>query len=182
MEASVVYQYGSYFYLFTSWDKCCSGTSSTYNIRVGRASSEAGPYVDQAGVSLLSSGGTEILGTHDGIYGPGGQDILTDSDGPILVYHYYESTGSYVRSLSDVRGAGRLTRIYSSGSTNSTSLRAGHRLFESGCAVFASGRVATGLYIAQWIGLIWQSRLEGVGPTHHQGSAPRQMSDPRRHP
>jgi arabinan endo-1,5-alpha-L-arabinosidase len=39
MEASVVFQYGSYYYLFTSWDKCCSGTSSTYNIRVGRSSS-----------------------------------------------------------------------------------------------------------------------------------------------
>jgi arabinan endo-1,5-alpha-L-arabinosidase len=39
IEASVIYQYGSYFYLFTSWDTCCKGTSSTYNIRVGRSSS-----------------------------------------------------------------------------------------------------------------------------------------------
>jgi hypothetical protein len=55
IEASTIYQYGSYYYLFTSWDKCCdgallsfpqtgsrterdAGTSSTYNIRVGRSS------------------------------------------------------------------------------------------------------------------------------------------------
>ncbi len=37
IEASSIYKYGSYYYLFTSWDVCCSGTSSTYNIRVGRS-------------------------------------------------------------------------------------------------------------------------------------------------
>jgi hypothetical protein len=25
IEASTIYAYGSYFYLFTSWDKCCDG-------------------------------------------------------------------------------------------------------------------------------------------------------------
>jgi beta-xylosidase len=25
IEASTIYQYGSYYYLFTSWDKCCDG-------------------------------------------------------------------------------------------------------------------------------------------------------------
>jgi hypothetical protein len=38
IEASAIYKSGSFYYLFTSWDKCCSGTSSTYNIRVGRSS------------------------------------------------------------------------------------------------------------------------------------------------
>ncbi|KAI0691978.1 glycoside hydrolase family 43 protein [Cytidiella melzeri] len=96
IEASVVYSYGSYFYLFTSWDLCCEGTSSTYNIRVGRSTSINGPYVDQSNVALTSGGGTLVLETHDSIYGPGGQDLFTDSDGPILVYHYYTSTGSYL--------------------------------------------------------------------------------------
>jgi arabinan endo-1,5-alpha-L-arabinosidase len=96
VEASVIYKYGNYFYLFTSWDKCCSGTSSTYNIRVGRSSSVGGSYVDQAGVKLTSGGGTLVLSTHDNIIGPGGQDIMTDGDGPILIYHYYTSSGSYL--------------------------------------------------------------------------------------
>ena len=37
VEASTIFKYGSFYYLFTSWDRCCSGTNSTYNIRVGRS-------------------------------------------------------------------------------------------------------------------------------------------------
>lgn len=37
VEAPVIVKNGSYYYLFTSWDICCAGTSSTYNIRVGRS-------------------------------------------------------------------------------------------------------------------------------------------------
>ncbi|PVF96554.1 endo-1,5-alpha-L-arabinosidase [Serendipita vermifera] len=94
IEAPVIYKYGSYYYLFTSWDKCCAGTSSTYNIRVGRASSISGTYKDKSGKSLKSGGGTIVLATHDSIIGPGGQSVYTDGDGPILVYHYYTSSGS----------------------------------------------------------------------------------------
>ncbi|KAF7440896.1 hypothetical protein PC9H_001245 [Pleurotus ostreatus] len=96
IEAASVFKSGSFWYLFTSWDKCCSGTSSTYNIRVGRSSSPTGPYVDQAGVALTSGGGTLVLGTHDNIIGPGGQDVMADGDGPILVYHYYTSSGNFL--------------------------------------------------------------------------------------
>ncbi|TRM61177.1 secreted arabinase [Schizophyllum amplum] len=96
VEASSVFKYGNYYYLFTSWDKCCSGTSSTYNIRVGRSSSVSGPYEDADGVALTAGGGTLVLGTHDSIVGPGGQDVFEDEDGPILVYHYYTSAGSFL--------------------------------------------------------------------------------------
>ncbi|KIO19814.1 glycoside hydrolase family 43 protein [Tulasnella calospora MUT 4182] len=89
IEAAALYKYGSYWYLFTSWDVCCQGTSSTYNIRVGRSTSPTGGFVDQSGVALTSGGGTLVLGTHDGIYGPGGQDVFDDIDGPILVYLPY---------------------------------------------------------------------------------------------
>ncbi|KAG8710184.1 hypothetical protein FRC09_000250 [Ceratobasidium sp. 395] len=94
VEAPIIVKNGSYYYLFTSWDKCCSGTSSTYNIRVGRSSSITGPYVDQAGVSLSSGGGTLILGSHDAIIGPGGQSIFKDTDAWVIDYHYYTSTTS----------------------------------------------------------------------------------------
>ncbi|KAG8843940.1 hypothetical protein FRB96_003681 [Tulasnella sp. 330] len=94
IEASIVYKYGSYYYLFTSWDDCCEGISSTYNIRVGRSTSISGGYVDQSGVALTAGGGTLILATHDAIYGPGGQSVYTDVDAPVLVYHYYTTTTS----------------------------------------------------------------------------------------
>ncbi|KAG8990712.1 hypothetical protein FRB90_001643 [Tulasnella sp. 427] len=96
IEAASMYKYGSYWYLFTSWDVCCQGTSSTYNIRVGRSTSVTGGFVDKSGVALTSGGGTLVLGSHDNIYGPGGQDVFEDGDGPILVYHYYNSSGSWL--------------------------------------------------------------------------------------
>ncbi|CAE6496794.1 unnamed protein product [Rhizoctonia solani] len=94
VEAPIIVKNGSYYYLFTSWDKCCSGTSSTYNIRVGRSTSITGPYVDKSGVALTSGGGTEILASHGSIIGPGGQHVYKDSDAWVLDYHYYTSSGS----------------------------------------------------------------------------------------
>ncbi|KAF9444396.1 glycoside hydrolase family 43 protein [Macrolepiota fuliginosa MF-IS2] len=93
MEASCVFKFNNFYYLFTSWDHCCSGASSDYNIRVGRSTSPTGGFVDQAGVTLLNGGGTLVLGTHDSIIGPGGQDLIIDNDGPIMVYHYWTPAG-----------------------------------------------------------------------------------------
>ncbi|KAG8843245.1 hypothetical protein FRB91_003504 [Serendipita sp. 411] len=94
IEAPVIIKNGSYYYLFTSWDTCCAGLSSTYNIRVGRSTSVKGPYVDQAGVGLTSGGGTLVLSTHGSIVGPGGQSVFQTGGVWYLVYHYYTSTGS----------------------------------------------------------------------------------------
>ncbi|CAE6441386.1 unnamed protein product [Rhizoctonia solani] len=94
VEAPIIVKNGSYYYLFTSWDKCCSGTSSTYNIRVGRSSSITGPYVDQSGVALTSGGGTQILASHGSIIGPGGQHVFKDTGAWVIDYHYYTSSGS----------------------------------------------------------------------------------------
>ncbi|KAF7346041.1 Arabinan endo-1,5-alpha-L-arabinosidase [Mycena sanguinolenta] len=96
IEASVIYKFGSFYYLFSSWDICCEGTSSTYNIRVGRSSSVSGPYVDQSGVDLLNGGGTLVLASHDNVIGPGGQDLYLDVDGTVMVYHYYTSAGTFL--------------------------------------------------------------------------------------
>lgn len=90
IEASYIYPHFGYYYLFTSFDYCCRGTSSTYRIMVARATSPTGPYVDENGVSATSGGGTQILGTHGYVIGPGGQTVMPDSDGDVLVYHYYD--------------------------------------------------------------------------------------------
>src|SRR6185312_5620103 len=52
VEAPFIYRHGRYFYLFTSFDFCCRGVNSTYNIRVGRSSKIDGPYLDRDGKSL----------------------------------------------------------------------------------------------------------------------------------
>ncbi|KAL8291620.1 hypothetical protein RQP46_001878 [Phenoliferia psychrophenolica] len=67
-------------------------TNGLDNIRVVRSLMVAGPYVDASGLRALEGGGTEILGTHGGIIAPGGQNVITDVDGPLLVYHYISPT------------------------------------------------------------------------------------------
>lgn len=92
LEASYVYRHGGYYYLFTSFDYCCRGTSSTYNIRVARSTNPTGPYTDENGTAALSGGGTQILATHGNVIGPGGQTVMADNDGDVLVYHYYDGS------------------------------------------------------------------------------------------
>lgn len=90
VEAPQIVKQGDYYYLFVSFDTCCSGTDSTYNVRVGRSTSPTGPYVDADGVPMTEGGGTAVLETHDRVIGPGGQSVLRDEDGDLLVYHYYD--------------------------------------------------------------------------------------------
>jgi len=79
-----------YYYLFTSWDTCCQGASSTYNIRVVRSENVDGPYVDQAGTPALNGGGTLIAQSDASWAGPGGQSVMFTSDNKAyLVYHAY---------------------------------------------------------------------------------------------
>lgn len=89
LEAPYIVRHGNFYYLFTSWDRCCAGTKSTYKVMVGRSSSITGPYVDRNGVDLRQTGGTEVLATHGTIFGPGHQAVLHDTDGDVLIYHYY---------------------------------------------------------------------------------------------
>jgi arabinan endo-1,5-alpha-L-arabinosidase len=87
IEAASITHNGSYYYLFVSFDKCCSGTSSTYRIMVGRSTSITGPYVDKNGVNMMSGGGSQILATNGSEIGPGGEDVLGAGN---LAYHFYD--------------------------------------------------------------------------------------------
>lgn len=90
VEAPTIVERGGYYYLFASYDVCCNGTASTYKVKVGRATSITGPYVDKSGVGLLANGGTPVLESHGSVIGPGGQSVLADADGDLIVYHYYD--------------------------------------------------------------------------------------------
>ena len=48
----------------------------TDNVHVVRSENIAGPYVDQDGVDAMDGGGSEILGSHGNIAGPGGQSEI----------------------------------------------------------------------------------------------------------
>ncbi|WP_250444460.1 family 43 glycosylhydrolase [Actinotalea sp. C106] len=98
VEGPAIFYRDGYYYLVLSWDKCCSGASSTYKVAVGRSTEITGPYVDQAGVRLDEGGGSVILDTRQsaegvtpaGLYrAPGGADVFTEDDVTYLVYHAY---------------------------------------------------------------------------------------------
>jgi arabinan endo-1,5-alpha-L-arabinosidase len=70
IEAPFVVHHGGWYYLFASFDHCCQGTQSTYNIDVGRSRTVTGPYVDRSGVGLSEGGGTLIAKTSGRYIGP----------------------------------------------------------------------------------------------------------------
>jgi hypothetical protein len=91
IEASYLYHYGNYYYLFVNWGTCCSGIQSTYNIRVGRSSNITGPYVDRNGVSMNSSGGTLFLKTTGKYIAPGQVGIIIKNGVTWFGYHYLDA-------------------------------------------------------------------------------------------
>ncbi|MFM9699335.1 arabinan endo-1,5-alpha-L-arabinosidase [Streptomyces europaeiscabiei] len=90
VEAPYIVKRNGYYYLFASYDTCCAGTSSTYKVKVGRATGITGPYYDRNGVAMMNNGGTPVLESHGRYIGPGGQSIMSDTSGDLIVYHYYD--------------------------------------------------------------------------------------------
>jgi arabinan endo-1,5-alpha-L-arabinosidase len=85
----IVYREG-YYYLFVSFDQCCKGVDSSYNIRVGRAKAITGPYADRAGKPMLQGGGTMLLQGKQHWRGPGHNSVLVEGETYWLVYHAYD--------------------------------------------------------------------------------------------
>lgn len=90
IEAPAILKRGEWYYLFTSFDRCCRGTGSTYRIMVGRATEIIGPYLDRNGTPLLGDGGTEVLIGEGDRRGPGGQETFMVGDEYWLAWHYYD--------------------------------------------------------------------------------------------
>jgi arabinan endo-1,5-alpha-L-arabinosidase len=99
IEAPVIIYRSGYYYLFTSIDKCCAGTSSTYKITYGRATSITGPYVDKAGKKLTDGGGTVLDAGNSRWVGPGGQDIFRDSSNSVIARHAYDANNNGAPTL-----------------------------------------------------------------------------------
>jgi len=96
LEAPFIVKHGRYWYLFVSFDLCCRGTDSTYNIVVGRSQKITGPYVDKNGTPMLEGGGSVVLeATTPNWRGPGHNAVFTNEDGTdYLVFHaYHGQTG-----------------------------------------------------------------------------------------
>ena len=92
IEAPFLVRRCGYYYLFVSFDACCRGADSTYNLRVGRSRALAGPYLDRAGTALLNGGGTPLLEGDADWAGPGHNAVLFDGLRAFNVYHAYATT------------------------------------------------------------------------------------------
>ena len=91
IEAPFIVRHDKWWYLFASFDFCCRGAKSTYNVRVGRSRTVTGPYVDQAGTPMTEGGGTLVIeATTPNWRGPGHEAVLQDVSGDYLVFHAYE--------------------------------------------------------------------------------------------
>jgi arabinan endo-1,5-alpha-L-arabinosidase len=99
IEAASVLERDGKFYLFVSFDQCCKGVASTYNIRVGRADRIEGPYRDKDGKAMLEGGGSLLLATTGRFIGPGGQEAVKTSKGDMLAYHYYDGDAAGAAKL-----------------------------------------------------------------------------------
>ena len=98
IEASYLYHHGNYYYLFVNWGTCCAtpALTSTYNIRVGRSTSINGPYVDQGGARMTSSGGTLFLKATGKFIAPGQMGILDKNGASYFGYHYLDANDNGV--------------------------------------------------------------------------------------
>lgn len=87
IEAPTIVRRGGWVYLFVSHDFCCRGVKSTYNIRVGRAPTAQGPFLDRDGRDLMDGGGTLVEQGAGRWVGPGHQDVA----GRWIVRHAYDA-------------------------------------------------------------------------------------------
>lgn len=102
MEGASIVQDGGYFYLMAPTGSCCSGTNSTYNTVVGRATSVTGPYYDQSGRNLVNGSTAAIMRGAWPRVGAGGGDVYNDGSNRFLAYHYYDADNNGRETL-DIR-------------------------------------------------------------------------------
>jgi arabinan endo-1,5-alpha-L-arabinosidase len=93
VEAPFIVRHGGDFYLFASFDRCCRGVNSTYNVVVGRSRKVTGPYVDKDGKPMPEGGGSLVIAsTMPNWKGPGHEAVLQEPGGDYLIFHAYHGT------------------------------------------------------------------------------------------
>ena len=96
IEAPVIFRREGWYYLFVSWDRCCSGEYSTYKVLVGRSRDIQGPYLDREGEDLKWGGGSLVVHgfgeDSERWYAGGHNDAVTLYSTEYLVYHAYDKS------------------------------------------------------------------------------------------
>jgi arabinan endo-1,5-alpha-L-arabinosidase len=90
-EASVMIFRDGWYYLLVTHGSCCAGANSSYNIRMGRARTVTGPFLDNLGINMLQGGGKLFLGSQGRHIGPGHFGLLDLGDGVQRFSVHYEA-------------------------------------------------------------------------------------------
>lgn len=99
VEAPFIFRHGKYFYLFPSYDFCCRGLQSNYNVVVGRSKKVTGPYLDMNGKSLESGGGTVVLEGDEQFAAAGHCAICRFDNTDYLIAHGYSKADNGASKL-----------------------------------------------------------------------------------
>ncbi len=99
VEAPFIFKHGDYYYLFVSYDLCCRGAKSTYNVVVGRSEKVTGPYYDKDGVSLMMGGGTQVVKGNEQFAGAGHCSVYNFNGKDIIFMHGYDKDQDYRSKL-----------------------------------------------------------------------------------
>ncbi|MDR8392943.1 arabinan endo-1,5-alpha-L-arabinosidase [Aliifodinibius sp. S!AR15-10] len=90
IEAPFIFKKNGYYYLFSSWDRCCANEKSTYKVVVGRSKDITGPYLDRAGKDMRHGGGTLVIRGNEDWAGIGHNSAYTFDGTDYLVAHGYD--------------------------------------------------------------------------------------------
>ncbi len=99
VEAPFIFRHGGYYYLFVSYDLCCRGKNSTYNVVVGRSEKVMGPYIDRDGVPLMQGGGTLVVKGDERYSGAGHCAVVTFDSQDYMFLHGYDGQADYRSKL-----------------------------------------------------------------------------------
>jgi len=91
VEAARLHRSGGWVYLVVNWGACCLGLSSTYELRIGRARSVEGPFIDREGRDMGAGGGSLLMASQGTQIGPGHAAFrLRDDGATVMSYHFYD--------------------------------------------------------------------------------------------
>ena len=95
-EGSYIIKRNNLYYYFGSQGSCCSGSKSTYKVKVGVSDNLFGPYVSSNGLFLHEEPyGDLVIGPSEDVAGVGHNSIIQDYAGDYwIVYHGYDINGS----------------------------------------------------------------------------------------
>jgi arabinan endo-1,5-alpha-L-arabinosidase len=99
IEAPYIFSKNDYYYLFVSFDKCCRGADSDYNVKVGRARSVTGPYLDKDGKDMMQGGGSLVIKGNKDWPGLGHNAVYSFDNKDYLVLHAYEAADKGIQKL-----------------------------------------------------------------------------------